>query len=194
MQKIIATISMLLMPLFLSACANVAMSGASAVYNRQSLQKSINDQYTTMSAYKALNIDDKRFKDANISIATFNGEVLLAGQVPSAWQRNQAERIVKRIPDVKHVYNLVTVASPSSTLTRISDSWITTKIKTKLIASNDLDATQVKVVTENGMVYLMGILLPDQAKAAIDIARDTDGVVGVVKVFSYMRISKKMYG
>lgn len=183
---------MLLSLLGLPGCANVAMSGASAVYNRHSIQKNFKDQYVTLQAYKALNVDSKKFKNANISISTFNGDVLLAGQTPEAWQSGQAEEIVKKIPDVGRVYNLMIVASPSSTLKRISDTWITTKIKAKLIASNDVDVTQLKVVTENGTVYLMGILPPSDAQAAVDLASETDGVEKVVKIFSYVKITKTL--
>ena len=179
------------MVLLLSACVTAATSGAQAVYSRRSIQTNVNDQYTTMKIFQALNYKTKEFKNANISIATYNNEVLLAGQVPEAWQKVKAEQIVKKIPDIGRVYNLLMVGSPSSTITKISDAWITTKVKTKLIASNDVDASQIKVVTENGMVYLMGIIKPEEADAAIEIASNTDGVQGVVKVFSYIQISKK---
>ena len=172
-------------------CTDVAISGAQAVYNRQNIQNNFNDQYITMQAFKALNIDDHRFKDTNIAIATYNGEVLLAGQAPEDWQRAQAGKIVAQIPDVKHVYNLVTLSNPSSTLQRMSDAWITAKVKAKFIASNDVDASKIKVVTENGTVYLMGIIFPTQADAAVDLASNTDGVGKVVKIFSYLSISKK---
>ncbi len=177
--------------LCLSGCLNMATTGAEAVYNRRSLQKNFTDQYITMQAYQSLYMKTDQFKDTNISISTYNGEVLLAGQVPHRWQKEKAERLIKQIPDVKRVYNLVIIQSPSSTLTKVSDTWITTKVKTKLLASNDLDATKVKVVTENGVVYLMGILLPEEADAAVDLARNTDGVQSVVKIFSYVNISKR---
>lgn len=175
---------------FLQGCVDVAMTGAQVVYNRHSIQKTLQDQYITMQAFKALNVDSDQFKDTNIEIATYNGEVLLAGQVPEMWQRNKAEEIVKQIPEVKRVYNTVTIAAPSSTLIRLSDAWITAKVKAKLIASNDLDATQIKVVTENGTVYLMGTIWPNEAEAAVDLSRDTDGVQKVVKMFSYLKIVK----
>lgn len=173
-------------------CLNVATSSAQAVYNHHSIQRNWKDQYTTMQANQAINVKTGEFSNANISIATMNGEVLLSGQVPAEWQKQKAEALVKNIPDVKTVYNLIVVASPSSTLTRLSDTWITTKIKTRLIASDDVDATQVKVVTENGRVYLMGTLSPDAAEAAVEIASTTDGVQSVVKIFSYVTISKKL--
>ncbi|RDI44560.1 BON domain-containing protein [Aquicella lusitana] len=185
----IRMIFFLIVASFLQGCADVAITGAQAVYNHHSIQKNLNDQYINFQAFNALN-KDPRFKSANISVATFNREVLLAGQAPKRWQRMEAERLIKKIPDVKRVYNLVSVSMPSSTLKRISDTWLTAKVKAKLIASNDVDATQIKVVTENGTVFLMGTLLPSQAEAAVDMARTTEGVERVVKIFTYMRLSK----
>lgn len=176
----------------LSACSQVAVTGAQAVYNRHSLQKEWDDQYITMQAYKALKIDTDAFKDANISISTFHHEVLLAGQAPQSWQKEKAEQIVQGIPNISHIYNLVIVSNPSSSLKRISDAWITGKVKAKLIASSDVDASEVKVVTENGTVFLMGYLSPGAADAAVDIASNTDGVERVIKIFSYITISKKL--
>lgn len=176
----------------LSACTNVVMSGAQLVYNRHNLQKKFNDQYITRTAFRKLKIEDDRFSNANIVIATFNKEVLLVGEVPEPRQRFLAAEIVKKIAGVKNVHNLLTIESPSSTLTRLSDTWITGKLKAKLLASNDVEDSQIKVVTENGIVYLMGILTPKQALAAVDVARNTDGVIKVVKVFSYVTITKQL--
>jgi osmotically-inducible protein OsmY len=191
-RKIVCAALLALSPCLLQGCLNVATSGAQAVYNRHSIEKNINDQYTTMQAYKALYMKTDKFKNANISIATYNGEILLAGQTPEAWQKDKAEKIVRQATDARDIYNLIAIQSPSSTLTRISDAWITSKVKAKLIASEDVDASQIKVVTENGTVYLMGILPPEQASAAVDLASNTEGVLSVVKLFSYMKITKKL--
>ncbi len=180
-----------LMMLTMTGCLNVATTGAQAVYNHHSLQKTINDQYISMQAYQGL-VKTHNFTNTNVAISTYEGDVLLAGQVPEAWQKREAEQIIKKIPGVVNVYNQIEVASPSSALTRISDAWITTKIKSRLMASDDVDVTQVKVVTENGIVYLMGVLKPEEARAATDIARTTMGVQSVVRMFSYVHISKTM--
>ena len=172
-------------------CSSVASTGAGAVYNRHSIQKNLADQYTTMQVYQALYFKTNEFKNTNIAIATYNGELLLAGQVPQNWQKTKAEEIVKQLDSVGTVYNLITVENPSSSLTKISDTWITTKVKAKLLASDDVDASKVKVITENGTVYLMGILQNSEADAAVELASTTDGVQKVVKIFSYMTISKK---
>lgn len=174
----------------LNGCMDVATTGAQAIYNHQSLKKNFDDQYENFKAYQALYVKTDEFKNANISVSTYNGKLLLAGQVPESWQRRKALKIIKEVSDVKEVYNLITVSSPSSALTRISDSWITTKIKAKLLASTELDATKIKVVTENGTVYLMGIIPVDEAKLATDLASNTDGVQRVVRVFSYLKITK----
>lgn len=176
----------------LSSCMNIATTGAQAVYNQHSIKKNLNDEYISFQAYKKLNPTNLPFHDANISVATYNGEVLLAGQVPKPWQKTRAEQIIKGIPDVKTVYNTIDISGASSTLEQISDAWITTKIKAKLIASDEVDATQIKVVTENGTVYLMGVLLPEEADFATELAQDTDGVKQVVKLFSYVSISKQV--
>lgn len=191
MQNGQKTFGLIVLVMALSGCMNAAVSGAQAVYNRHSLQKGMKDQATTFQASRRLERTDQRlFKDANLSITTYNGEVLMLGQVPNADQRLEAEAVVRELPDVNHVYNMVEVASPSSPLTRVSDSWITAKIKARIIASNDIDATQVKVVTENSVVYLMGVLPPEQASTVLDIASNTDGVRKVIKMFSYIKISK----
>jgi osmotically-inducible protein OsmY len=174
----------------LQGCSSVAMSGASAVYNHRSIQKNLNDQIITYRAYRAINQEKQLFASANISVATFNNEVLIAGQAPNVAQKSAVTAIVKSVPNVSQVYNMVKLESPSSSITRMSDAWITAKIKAKMIASDDVDATQVKVVTEDGTVYLMGILPPEEAAAAVQIASSTDGVGSVVKVFSYIKITK----
>lgn len=175
----------------LIACTNVAMTGASAVYNRHGIEKNVHDQYLTMQAFKCLKVKSDDFKNANIAIATFHDEMLLAGQVPEAWQKEKADAMVKKIPGVRTVYNQIQIENPSSSLTRMSDAWITAKIKAKMLASDDIDASQIKVVTENGTVYLMGTLLPEEADTVVDIARTTSGVASVVKVFSYIKITKQ---
>lgn len=174
----------------LQGCVNAAFTGAQAVYGRHGIQSSLNDQYIMLKAERAIYLDTNRFKNTNVSVSSFNGIVLIAGQVDTQAQRLQIENIVKNLPGVKEVHNVVTLSTPSSPLTRVSDTWITTKVKTKLIAMNDIDPSQIKVITENGVVYLLGIVQPEQADIAVDLARTTQGVQSVVKVFSYIHISK----
>jgi osmotically-inducible protein OsmY len=177
--------------LFIAGCMDVATTGAQVVYHHHSIQKNLSDQYITLQAYQDLYHHSKQFKNAHISITTFNQEVLLAGETPSAWQKQQAQKLIKKIPDIKAIYNLITVSEVSSSLTRMSDAWLTAKVKAKLITEEELDASQIKVVSENGSVYLMGILTKAQAHLAAQLASETDGVQQVFTLFSYMHISKR---
>lgn len=179
-----------LVTFFVTGCTTVATSSVQAVYSHQSIQKSATDQYLTMRAYQAIDIDSDHFKNANINISTFNRVVLLSGQAPTFEQKAEAEQLVKQLEGVGRVYNLITIEKPASQWARLRDVWITAKIKAKLIISNDLDASQVKVVTENQTVFLMGILRPSEARAAVKVASKTEGVQGVVKIFSYLNLSK----
>lgn len=175
----------------LTGCFDVATTGAQAIYNRHAIQKNITDQIITVSIYRGFDRHNPAFKHVNISVATLHQEVLLTGQVPYAWQKQLAGRIANGVPDVKHVYNFIRIANPSSSLTRVSDTWITSKVKSQMMMSDEFDATQIKVTTENGTVYLMGMLFADEAKAAIEIARHTYGVQSVVTMFSIIAIQNK---
>lgn len=175
--------------LTVTGCANVAVTGAQAVYNHKHIEKSVSDQYITLQATHALNRPS--YKGTNIDIATLNGEVLLTGEAPEEWQKEEITRRIAQIDGVQRVYNMIRVSAPSSALVRMSDAWVTAKVKSQMIASAELDATKIKVVTENGRVFLMGTVLPDEADAAIYIASNTRGVTSVVKMFSYITISKK---
>jgi osmotically-inducible protein OsmY len=188
--RIIKCFLLIAVLVYLQGCIDAAVTGAQVAYNHDRITKGMNDQYITTQAYNKLFRDSHEFDDANISVATFHREILLTGQIPTPQQRKQAEAIIKTIPDVKQVYNFTEITAPASGITRISDTWITTKIKSKLIAMNDIDPNQVKVVTENGTVFLMGMVQPQEADIAIDVARTTDGVQSVVKLFTYLRISK----
>jgi osmotically-inducible protein OsmY len=190
--KPIIAFLILLTAALLSSCTpvSIASTGAQAVYDHHNIQKKLNDQYITLQAYRKIYNETDRYKDTNISVATLNSEVLLTGEALSPQYKNEVERIVKKIPGVHEVYNHLALSAPSSTLTSMSDTWITTKIKSKLIAAED-DLSQIKVITENGTVYLMGVVQPHEADSAVTLAKNTEGVQEVVKIFYYVRISKE---
>lgn len=183
-------VTILLSTCLLQGCMDAAVSGAQMAYNHSSIQGKVTDQYISTQINRKLYRDSHQFDDTNIDIATFNQEVLLTGQVSTSAQRVLAEKTVQTIPGVTHIYNLTQVSPPTPILKRMSDIWITTKVKTQLIAMNEIEPDKIKVVTENGTVYLMGMVLQNQADIAIDIARNTDGVEKVVKMFTYLRPSK----
>jgi osmotically-inducible protein OsmY len=185
-------ILMLIVCFSISSCmmGGIAVSGAQAVYDRHSIQKKLDDNFTSMQAYRAIYLKTDKYKNTNISIATYNDTVLITGQTPEVGQKNEITQLVKNLANERKVYNFAEIASPSSVLTRTSDTWITSKIKAKMIATNNIDPTKIKVVTENGTVFLMGIVPKEDADTAVDIAQNTSGVQSIVKIFSYLEIAK----
>jgi osmotically-inducible protein OsmY len=122
----------------------------------------------------------------SVSITSFNHNVLLTGQVPDEATKAKVNEVIKGIPKVHTVYNEVTVSGVPSLTSEANDSSITTQIKTKLLDGKGVSFNHVKVVTEAGVVYLMGLLTHAEADEAAKVAAATGGVVRVVKVVEYI--------
>ncbi len=129
---------------------------------------------------------DRRFRTANVSVISHNGHVLIIGQVGSDDLKRQAEEVVNGLAHVRSVHNELTVGGTISLLARTNDSWLTSKVKTKLIADSAVPADRVKVITENGVVYLMGRITREQADEAVRVVSTTGGVQKIVKVIEYI--------
>jgi osmotically-inducible protein OsmY len=128
-----------------------------------------------------------RFSDgAYINVTSYNRTVLLTGQVPDAQSRTDVERIARGVENVRYVHNELAVAGVSSFTSRSNDSIITSKVKARFLDSQKFNALNVKVVTENGVVYLLGLVKKQEADDATEIARTTSGVQKVVRVFEYL--------
>lgn len=123
---------------------------------------------------------------AHISVVSFNGVVLLIGQVTNAEDRETASRVAQAVQNVRQVHNELTVSGAISVLARTNDSWLTTKIKTKFAFRGDVDAGHIKVVTEAGTVFLLGLVTREEADAAVEVARNTNGIQKIVRVFEYL--------
>ncbi len=145
----------------------------------------IDDKGIQMKAGNELYEDEMLGDQVHINVASYNGVVLLTGETPTAEMRARAEQIVSEVDKVRRVHNEITVAAPSSGLTRSSDTLITTKVKTRMVAEKEFDSGRIKVVTENGTVYLMGLVTRQQAAVATEISRSVSGVQRVVRLFEY---------
>ncbi len=123
---------------------------------------------------------------SHINVVSYNGQVLLVGQVPSAQVKQEAEQIARQIQHVRKVHNELEIAGPTSTIIRINDTYLTSRVKLQLLADESVEGNRIKVVTENGVVYLMGLVRPDEAERAVEITRSVSGVRKIVKVFEYV--------
>lgn len=126
-----------------------------------------------------------QFPGAHISATSFNRRVLLTGEAPSEAVRKQVEDAVRGLESVREVVNEMQVAGASSLASRGNDALITSNVKARMVNNRSFSPNHVKVITEAGVVYLMGIVTPAEGEAAVEVARTTSGVNRVVKVFEY---------
>ena len=177
----------LLSCLLLQGCVTALFTGAGLVYDRHELQNQINNQVIAQQIKHQIYANEELQKDSSITVASFNYDVLLAGQTPTQEQRSEALAIAKATPGVKRIYNDINIGEPESVFRSIKDSWITTKINSKVLIANELNPHNIKIITENGTVYLMGSLKPENVKLLERIAKNTDGVKKIVKMVRYIR-------
>lgn len=123
---------------------------------------------------------------SHIVVTSYNGVILLAGQTPRAQLRDLAEQSARLVVGVKKVHNELQVQPPSSGLARSNDTLLTTKIKTRMLANSAVPASNIKVVTENGIVYLMGLVTREEANQATELIQNVSGVQRIVRLFQYM--------
>jgi osmotically-inducible protein OsmY len=124
--------------------------------------------------------------NSHIVVTSFNGVVLLAGQTPRADLKQLAEQTASQVQKVKKVNNELQVIAPSSMLARSNDAWLTSKIKTEMLTDSAIPGSRIKVVTENGIVYLLGLLTQAEANRATNLVQGVSGVQKIVKLFEYI--------
>ncbi len=149
----------------------------------RTMAQQLEDESIETKARVNIHAADAAFDEAHLVIVSFNGYVLLAGQVPTEALKARATDVVRKVHGVRRIYNEIEIASPSSAMTRTSDTWITAKVKSWLLGSPETEGLRVKVVTEDGVVYLMGLVTAEEARRIADKAAGISGVQRVVKLF-----------
>ncbi|WP_228384709.1 BON domain-containing protein [Rhodocyclus gracilis] len=163
-------------------------TGVLATVDRRTIGTQTEDE--TIEWKASSRISEKLGDRVHLNYTSFNRKVLLTGEAPSPEIRAEAERIVSEVPNVTGVYNEIIIAGSSSFTARSNDTYVTSKVKARFIDANRFNATQVKVVTEAGTVFLMGLVTQREASAAIDVARTTSGVMKVVSVMEIISEAK----
>ncbi len=185
--------SAVLAVVLLGGCAALFVGGTamgvSVAHDRRTTGSVVDDQTIELKLY---DLFTRTLPPGNrISTTSYNGAVLLTGQVVSAQVRQQAEQIARdlREPPVRLVYNELVIGPPNSLSVQSNDALLTTKVKSALfqIQIPDFDPTRVKVVTESSVVYLMGLVKPAEADASANVASRVGGVRQVVTLFEYIK-------
>ncbi len=182
------SIAILLISSLLTGCVAAVVAGATVgmVFDRRSVTTMEADARLFHVIHTAI-VTDPQFHDSRILVTSFNRVVLLVGQTPTASLRVLAEKIARQAPGIRRVYDEVTIANPIVMTQRTQDAWITGQIRSNMLTRKGLESGSIRIVTENGVVYLMGIVTAEQASLAVDVARRVKGVIKVVKIFQYIQ-------
>lgn len=197
MLQRLPSLKVALLILFLTqiqGCAGVvvvgAVGGAVMLNDERSFSTQLDDTNADFNIASALSTHEGISNQANITGVVMNGNVLMIGQAPNSMLRDAAINKVQSMKLGGKLHNQIRIGNPTSFTTRSNDTWITTKVKSRMLAADDLDVTKIKVITENGEVFLLGLVERSQAELAVDIARNTAGVRKVIKVFEYIPAKK----
>ena len=171
----------------LSGCGTIMSSAGAGPIEEDPGERTFAQQMTDESietkALVNINAADEAYDQAHLSVVSYNGFLLLVGQVPSEALKALATDVTRDLEAVRRIYNELEVGPETSAGTRTNDTWITTQVKSKLLASSDTPGRRVKVVTEKAVVYLMGLLTAAEADRSALEAAEVKSVTRVVQLF-----------
>jgi osmotically-inducible protein OsmY len=178
------------MVLALQGCVPVVIgAGGAAAYtsleDRRSTGTQIDDE--SIETRASNRISDRFGSRVHVNVTSYNRIALVTGEVPDEQSRQEAEKIVRAVPNVRDVTNDLQISGISSYASRANDAYLTSKVRGRLLDTKRVSPVHLKVVSESGAVYLMGVVTEQEADEAVDIARNTGGVRKVVKVFEYCK-------
>ena len=177
----------LLLALTLGGCGSIMSSAGAGPIEENPGERTLGQQMTDegIETKAKVNITaaSEGYNEAHLSVVSYNGFVLLVGQVPSGELKSLATDVVRKIEDVRRIYNELEIGKATGAGTRTNDTWITTQVKSKLLTSSDTPGRRVKVVTENSVVYLMGLLTEAEADRVALEAAEVSGAERVVQLF-----------
>ncbi len=175
--------------LLIQGCAASIIAGSAGVaavaVDKRTAGTVIEDQAIEFRIAKGLHNDTELMNQAHISAISYNNIVLLTGESPNEALRERVYNIVDRDPKVKQIHNRITLRDPLPLRARNFDIWLSTKVKTKLFATKKLAALQIKVVSSDTTVYLMGLVPRELADTAAEITSRIEGVRKVIRAFEY---------
>ena len=154
-------------------------------HDRRSLGSFVDDSTIELRASGLANANEELKQQVHVNVTSVNGIVLLTGEATTAELHDRLLNDIKAISGIRRITDEIRIAPPSSVGERTQDTWLTTKVKAKLLNTGDLDSNRVKVVTENKVVYLLGLVKQQEGDLATEAVRTISGVERVVKVFEY---------
>lgn len=187
-QKIILFLAALL----LTSCTTILVEttgdqGLQEDPTQRSAGAIVDDQSIETRVLVNLKSQEPMFRDSRLQVVSYNGVVLIVGQVATEELKARATAIASQASSkIKRIHNELEVRNNSSLLARSNDAWIGTKARTVLMTSDEVPSSQVQVIAENGSIYLMGLISQAEGDRAANLVRNVSGVNRVVKVFEYI--------
>ncbi|WP_386693288.1 MULTISPECIES: division/outer membrane stress-associated lipid-binding lipoprotein [unclassified Lonepinella] len=184
-------LAMLLTATFiLQGCVALGLGGAAVATkvgtDPRTVGSQVDDETLELKVYDAVTKDEQIKAEGRVVVVSYSSRVLLLGQVPDESLKEVATSLAKGVENIGDVYNEMRVGSPISFSQKSQDSWITTKIKSDMLLNSAVKTTDIKVITENKEVFLLGNVTQEQGIAAAEVARKVSGVEKVIKVFKYL--------
>ena len=180
--------------LLIDACSTTAkdheeITGQSLLNDRRTREAILMDNDIETEAYSELNSDDDLLVQCHFTITAFNGTVLVTGEAPDEELRKKIISTVREIPNVKLVHNNLAISVPSDASSRANDTLITDTIRIALKQIRTIpnfDPSMVKVITENGTVYLMGLVHRNEGAVVINVTKLQPGIKQIIVIFEYL--------
>ena len=186
--KTLKLFSIIINTTLICSCAAAVLAGAAGSYivyddrSMRSLEKDARIFHVVHTQF----VRNAQLRNAHLDITSFKQIVLLTGQCPYASQRALAEKIGRDAPNVRKLYNEISIENPSNTWRKTKDTALTSNVRTHMLTKKGLESGSIQIVTENGVVFLMGDVTHAQADLAVNVAQAIPGVIKVVKVFQYL--------
>ncbi len=189
-RKAKSLVAILLIATTLQGCAVATVvavtAGATMVADRRSFSKQIDDHRIEFTAYNELAKQKSITQNSNVHVVSVNGSVLVFGQAPNTYLSDLAIKTIQDLPDIVVIHNQIRIGSNIAVSTQSNDAWLTSKIKSAILASDEVNSKDIKVVTENSEVFLLGLVTKEEAEVVVEITRNISGVNRVFKAFEYI--------
>lgn len=180
-------------PFLINACAapvvvvGAAGTTAAVAVDERTAGTMVDDQNIELKITTHIRDDAELQEQTHVNVTSYNGIVLLSGEVSHERQKSRVGELARKTAKVRHVHNELVVGELASFASRSKDGWITTKVKSKLLGDDEVKGLNIKVVTENRTVFLMGMVSREQGDMAARVIQDTSGVERIVKLFEYIQ-------
>lgn len=174
----------------LTSCSSIVAATASGDieedYGERTLGTVVEDNTIESKAKALISEHEEQIGESNIHIKSFNTVLLITGQVKTQKAKTHISKLTQDIRHVKRVHNELEVIGPTAFMSRVNDSYLSSKVTSRLIFTDGVDSGRIDTVVENGTVYLMGLVTQDEAQRTVEALQNVSGLEKIVRVFEYI--------